>query len=90
MVICLFKNLIEKYVNNMNINDLIAFSHKENIYLENNEYLEIYDFIKSNWDIIIKDSNLVKDYLYSHFNDNKSSEIYNMYLKYKKKYSAYL
>ena len=86
----MFKNLIEKYVNNMNINDLIAFSHKENIYLENNEYLEIYDFIKSNWDIIIKDSNLVKDYLYSHFNDNKSSEIYNMYLKYKKKYSAYL
>ena len=86
----MFKNLIEKYVNNMNINDLIAFSHKENIYLENNEYLEIYDFIKSNWDIIIKDSNLVKDYLYSHFNGNKSSEIYNMYLKYKKKYSAYL
>ena len=74
----------------MNINDLIEFSHKENIFLENQEYLEIYNYIKNNWTLLISNTDLVKTYLESNFNNIKSKQIYDVYLKYHKKYSAYL
>ena len=89
-MIILFRNLIENYINNMNINDLIEFSHKENIFLENQEYLEIYNYIKNNWTLLISNTDLVKTYLESNFNNIKSKQIYDVYLKYHKKYSAYL
>ena len=86
----MFKNIIENYINNMNINDIIMFSQKENIFLEENEYLKIYDFIKNNWDKLIKDENLVKNYLNQNFDYEKSKKIYEVYLKYQKKYRSYL
>ena len=74
----------------MTINDVISFSQKENIFLEENEYLKIYDFIKNNWDKLIKDENLVKNYLNQNFDYEKSKKIYEVYLKYQKKYRSYL
>jgi len=90
MVITLFKNLIESYINNMSINDVIMFSKKENIRLNDNEYLNIYNYIKSNWYIIINDEEKVKEYLNNNFSSDKSEKIYQIFLKYKKRYSAYL
>ena len=74
----------------MSINDVIMFSKKENIRLNDNEYLNIYNYIKSNWYIIINDEEKVKEYLNNNFSSDKSEKIYQIFLKYKKRYSAYL
>jgi len=86
----MFKKIIENYINNMTINDIIMFSHKENIYLNDSEYLKIYEFIKHNWDSIINNDNLVNDFLIKNFDNEKKDIIYELYLKYQKKYSSYL
>lgn len=74
----------------MTINDVIMFSKKENINLEYYEYLKIFEKIKNNWKILVKDNNIVKEFLDDNFNKEKSEKIYNLFLKYKKKYSSYL
>jgi len=74
----------------MVINDLIMFSKKENIYLENDEYLYLFNVIKENWSKLINDEELVKIYLTNKFEGEKYNKIYNLFLKYKKKYSSYL
>ena len=90
MVINMLKYLIENYINNMTINDVIMFSEKENIYLSEDEYLKIFNAIKEDWKDFILDENLVKKYLDNSFNQEKSIKIYKLFLKYQKKYSSYL
>lgn len=90
MVIILFRYLIENYINNMTINDIIMFSHKENIYLCDSEYLEIFDFIKKNYQFLLDNKIDIKKYLDSKFEMEKSEKIYELFLKYQKKYSSYL
>ena len=74
----------------MTISDIIMFSHKENIYLEEGEYLKVFNIIKKNWQELIKDENKVKNYLDDNFNQEKKDQIYQLFLKYQKKYSSYL
>ena len=86
----MFKNIIENYINNMTIRDIIMFSQREKIYLEETEYLKIYNFIKSNWQYLLKDKNEVKTFLDNNFSRDNSKKIYDVFLKYQKKYSSYL
>ena len=90
MVNNMFKNIIENYINNMTIRDIIMFSQREKIYLEETEYLKIYNFIKSNWQYLLKDKNEVKTFLDNNFSRDNSKKIYDVFLKYQKKYSSYL
>ncbi len=90
MVINLFKNLIENYINNMTINDIIMFSKKENILLTNEEYDKIFNYIKSNWKSLINNQEKVENFLNENFDFEKKDKIYNLFLKYQKKYSSYL
>ena len=86
----MFIKLIEGYINNMSIDDLIFFSHQENVFLNENEYTEIYDYVKNNWYVLIKNKEIVKKYLDDHFDKEKAVMIYEIYLKYMKKYRIYL
>ena len=90
MVINLFKYLIENYINNMTINDLIMFSEKENIFLEYEEYLKIYDYIKNNWELLLTDETTVERYINNNFDTKNAEKILNLFSKYQKKYRAYL
>ena len=74
----------------MTIRDIIMFSQREKIYLEETEYLKIYNFIKSNWQYLLKDKNEVKTFLDNNFSRDNSKKIYDVFLKYQKKYSSYL
>ena len=74
----------------MSINEIIMFSEKENIYLNNNEYENIYNFVKKNGYDLITNQKKVYEFLYDNFDADKRDKIYNLFLKYQKKYSSYL
>lgn len=74
----------------MTINDVIMFSEKENITLTQDEYLKILNTIKNHWEELINNSDMVKKYLNDNFNNQKSEQIFKLFLKYQKKYSSYL
>ena len=90
MVIILLKNLIENYINNMDVHDIIMFSHKENIHLSEDEYIKIYEEIKNNWEYYLYNEIKLKNFLDNNFSENDSNKIYEVFLKYQKKYSSYL
>ena len=51
-------NMVEKYINNLNKNDINSFALKNNIHLNNNELDFIYNFIKTRYkDILNNPSN---------------------------------
>ena len=74
----------------MTINDIIMFSKSENIILTESEYFKIFGVIKNNWQELLKNDELIKEYLNKNFDKDKSNKIYDVFLKYKKKYSSYL
>ena len=86
----MFKNLIENYINNMTINDIIIFANKENIKLKDYEYVKIYNYIKNNWNELIKNDNLIKSFITNNLELEHQKEVYELFLKYKKKYANYL
>ena len=74
----------------MTINDIIMFGNKENIYLDNEDYLKIFNAIKKNWQDLLYNDNSLKEYLKNNFSKEDYNKIYELFLKYKKKYSSYL
>lgn len=75
--------IIEKYINNITLNNINDFAKKEGIILKNNEDKIIYDYIKKYWKVFYYDnpSNLFKELKEKLSNEtyNKIVELYNEY-----------
>lgn len=87
----MFKHYIEKYVNNMSIEDVYSFSKQNNIELTEYEANIIFDYVKNRWEEIL----FINQYIA--LNEIKSSLRPNVYQKldelikeYKEKYKKYL
>ena len=83
----MLKYYIEKYVNNMSINDVTNFASKNNISLSNMEAKIIYDTIKTNWEtIVFNDHNIVLNKVKSNLSTDLYFKINDLIIKYKEKY----
>lgn len=85
----MLKHYIEKYVNNMSINDVNQFASKNDVILTNEEAKIIFDTIKSDWEtIVFKDHNIVLNKV--NLNSDLLSKINDLIIMYKEKYSQLL
>lgn len=83
--------IIEKYINNLKIEDLNNMCVKNNLYLSNDELKFSYNFIKKNWKTYLNNPNsLILDKYKSHYSDDNFIKIKQLYTFYFKKYSHFL
>ena len=84
-------NLIEKYIQNMTIEDVENFALKKGANLGENELSFTYNFIKNNYQNILKNPRLLD---LERYKDKYSKENYEkiqkVFQEYSQKYSRYL
>lgn len=84
-------NLVERYINNMNINDVNRFATSKNINLSEDELTFTYNFIKKNYKDFFKNPQV---FSLDRYKDNYSKEnfikIDKVYKEYKNKYYKFL
>ena len=83
--------IIENYINNLTKSDIISFSNKNNINLNNQELDYIYNIVKKDYKILLSDN---YDIIFKNANnvirDDNLKKIYNLFLDYRFKYKNYL
>lgn len=87
----MLKYYIEKYVNNMSIDDIYEYAHKLKLSVNEKEANVLYNTIKENWEVIVFNNHLpiinsIKDKISQELYDNLNSLI----SEYKTKYSELL
>lgn len=83
--------IIEKYVNNLTINNINDFALKNNIILSENEQILFYDMIKKHWmDILNGNDKDIIDNLHNKLTESTFNSVMNLYNVYKNKYLNYL
>ncbi len=57
----IIRNLIDKYINYLTVDNVISYANKKNIFITNDEANIIYDFIKNNYgDLLENEDSLLK------------------------------
>ena len=87
-MVIIIKNLIINYLKNLSIKDINELATKNDIYLNENELLFIYNFIKDNYYDLVNNPN---NYDISNYKNSFTNENYNKINKiindYKEKYN---
>lgn len=87
----MFSKIINNYVSNLTKQDIIDYSIKENIELNNDEIDLIYKTIKSNYkDLLYGDSNIIFNNIKSRINPTSYNKLKSLFITYKNKYKKYL
>ena len=85
------KNLIQKYINNLTINDVVSFANKNNIDLSNDEVDYIYKKNKKNWEtLIFGNPTFIFNDLKNHISSNNYNKVLELFNLYRNKYKSYL
>lgn len=84
-------NLVEKYIKNMTIDDVKNFSIKKGANLSENELNFTFNFIKNNYQNILKNPSLLDLERYKDkFTKENYEKIVKVFQEYSQKYSRYL
>lgn len=81
----MYENIIKNYVDKLTKEDIINYSKKEDIFLNDNEINVIYDEIKNKWKQIYNGNTCVITDLENKINNkayNKLIDLYNTYKKF--------
>lgn len=82
--------IIEKYINNITINNINDFALKNNIILTKKEEKIIYDIIKNHYkDILSGNDKPYIELLKKEFNENTFTKVITLYNKYKTIYNNF-
>lgn len=84
-------NLIEKYIQNMTIDDVKKFAQKKGANLSESELSFTYNFIKNNYQHILKNPRLLDLERYkNNYSQTNFEKITKVFQEYSQKYSRYL
>ena len=84
-------NLIEKYMQNMKIDDVKSFAQKKGVNLSESELSFTYNFIKNNYQNILKNPHLLDLERYkNNYSPINYEKITKVFQEYSQKYSHYL
>ncbi len=84
-------NLIKKYMDNLSIEDVSNFATSKNVSLSSEELDFVYDFVKKNWEQVIKNPSLLNlDRYKDHFNPDNFLKIKKLFNEYSAKYKNFL
>lgn len=81
----MYENIIKNYVDKLTKEDIINYSKKEDIFLNDNEINVIYDEIKNKWKQLYNGNTRVITNLENKINNkayNKLIDLYNTYKKF--------
>ena len=83
--------MIEKYIQNLTKEDIKAFAIKNNVYLNSQELDFTHQFVKKNWQEILKNPNQLHLERYKNqFSEENYLKIQNLIPLYLKKYASFL
>lgn len=84
-------NLIKRYMERLTKDDVNNFAISKNINLSEEELLFTYNFIKKNWEQVIKNPKLLNlDRYKDKFSPDNFGKIKKLFLEYSARYQAFL
>ena len=84
-------NIIEKYINSMNIEDVNKFALSPNIHLSEEELSFTYNFIKKNYKDFFNNPNVFDiDRYKNNYSNENFIKVKNVFIEYLSKYKKYL
>ncbi len=86
----MIKRYVEKFVNNLTIDEVKTYLNREQIFLTEDEYQFCFSYIKKNWPLLFCN----QDKIFRDLKENLKSTTYNqiepILLFYQKKYQSFL
>ena len=84
-------NLIKAYMGKMTIQDVNNFAVSKNIFLSPEELQFVYDFIRKNWEQVIRNPQLLNlDRYKNKFSQDNFVKIKKLFMEYSSRYSSFL
>ena len=84
-------NLIKAYMGKMTIQDVNNFAVSKNIFLSPEELQFVYDFIRKNWEQVIRNPKLLNlDRYKDKFSQDNFVKIKKLFMEYSSRYSSFL
>ncbi len=84
-------NLIKAYMGKMTIQDVNNFAVSKNIFLSPEELQFVYDFIRKNWEQVIRNPKLLNlDRYKDKFSPDNFVKIKKLFMEYSSRYSSFL
>lgn len=84
-------NIIERYMQILKKEDVNKFAMSKNIFLSNNELDFTYDFIKKNWQGILKNPNLFEIERYKDkYSKENFGKVKQLFQEYYRKFGSFL
>lgn len=80
----MYENIIKNYVDKLTKEDIINYSKKEDIFLNDNEINVIYDEIKNKWKQLYNGNTRVITDLENKINNKAYNKLIDLYITYKK------
>lgn len=85
-MICIYKEIIKKYINLLTLDDVKRFADKENIIYTDDEAITVYNFIKYYYNDLLDENIKVFENIKNKINPNLYKKLLNLYIDYKQKY----
>lgn len=83
-------NMVERYINNLDINKVNDFAKSKNINLSNDELEFTYKFIKKNYQDMLRSNNLFDiDRYQNKYTPDNFNKIKKVYIEYYSKYKKF-
>lgn len=84
-------NIIERYMSMLKKEDVFNFAVSKNIFLSNEELNFTYEFIKKNWQDIVKNPNLFEIERYKNrFSEENFKKVKQLFKEYHQKFGSFL
>ena len=85
-MICIYKEIIKKYINLLTLDDVKRFADKENIIYTDDEAITVYNFIKYYYNDLLDENIKVFEEIRDKISPNLYKQLLNLYIEYKQKY----
>ncbi len=84
-------NLVSRYMANLTKEEVNNFAISKNVQLNSEELDFVYDFVKKNWEQVLKNPKLLQLERYQdRFSPDNFQKIQKLFLEYSSKYQAFL
>ena len=85
-MIIIYKDLVKMYIPKLRIQDLEEFASKNNISYTNDELVEVYQFIRFNYNDLLNENVKVFEELKNKISPTLYKRLLDLYIEYKNKY----
>lgn len=85
-MICIYKDIIKKYINLLTLDDIKRFADKEKIAYTDDEAIIIYNFIMYYYNDLLDENIKVFEHIKNKISPNLYKNLLHLYIDYKQKY----